>query len=263
MIKNTKLEDLTFCIPVRIDSQFRYRNLMAILRFYSKLTCAKFIILEADSYQHLTKLPLMKNLTYRFILDNNPIFHRTHYINKMLSEVETEIAAVWDTDVVAPVKQIVLAYKKIRYGQYVMVYPYDGRFWDINNFLSEIFYQKLCIKCLTNPLFIRYPLGRYSSVGGAFLVDVKKYKSCGWENEYFIGWGPEDAERFHRLEILGFTPGRISGALYHLYHSRGINSGRGDENLMISTRREYIRICSMETENLREYIQTWNWISNI
>ena len=260
MKQNNKLKDLTFCIPVRIDSHFRFRNLMAILQFYSKSTDAKFIVLEAGSKQKITMLPLIKNLTYEFKLDNNPIFHRTYYINLMLSQVKTKFAAIWDTDAVAPIGQIVDACKKIELEQNIMIYPYDGRFWSVNDFLSGIFCKKRHMGCLTNSLFPKIPLCRHTSVGGAFIVDVEKYRNCGWENEYFIGWGPEDAERYHRLEILGFKPGRVSGALYHLYHTRGINSGLSNIDLMISTKREFLRVCSMDPKELKEYIQTWKWI---
>lgn len=260
MKKNNKLKDLTFCIPARIDSHFRFRNLMAILQFYSKSTDAKFIVLEADREQKLTALPPIKNLTYQFELDNNPIFHRTHYINLMLSQVETRFAAIWDTDAVAPIKQVVDACNQLELEQNVMVYPYDGLFLSVNEFLSGLFCKKYNMKCLTNTLFPRIPLCRYTSVGGAFVVDVEKYRFCGWENEHFIGWGPEDAERYHRLEILGFKPGRVYGVLYHLYHTRGINSGLSDINLMISTKSEFLHVCSMEPIELKEYIETWKWI---
>lgn len=260
MTRDKSLTDLTFCIPLRIDSYFRYRNFMAVLRFYSKSTNAKFIVLEADRNQHINKLPLIKNLTYKFVLDKNPIFHRTHYINKMLSEVKTNFAAIWDADAIAPIKQVITACEKLNSDGLVMVYPYDGRFWEVNDFLSQAFCKKLSLRYLINPFFVKYPLCKYSSVGGAFLVDVRKYKCCGWENENFVGWGPEDLERYHRLEILGFKPGRVSGSLYHLYHSRGINSGLYDINLMMSTKREYIHVCGMEPDELNEYIRTWDWI---
>lgn len=260
MKKIDKLQDLTFCIPIRIDSHYRYRNLKTLIRFYSKSTNAKFIVLEADSQKHLTEISSSENLSYKFVLDYNPIFHRTHYINQMLSQVKTRIAAIWDADAIAPINQILAACHKIECEGKILVYPYDGRFWFVNDYLSEIFCKKLCLSCLINPLFVRYPMGRYSSVGGAYLVDVEKYKSLGWENEYFIGWGPEDSERYHRLEILGFTPDRISGSLYHLFHSRGINSGQHDINLMLSTKREYAHVCSMERNELKEYIQSWEWI---
>ena len=42
-----------------------------------------------------------------------------------------------------------------------------------------------------------------NSVGGAFLVNKNVYIKYGGENQHFYGWGPEDAERCKRMEILG------------------------------------------------------------
>ena len=68
-------------------------------------------------------------------------------------------------------------------------------------------------------------IGMRPSVGGAFLVNRVAYLRAGGENEAFYGWGPEDAERVKRLEILELPIARVKGPLYHLDHPRGINSG--------------------------------------
>ena len=87
-----------------------------------------------------------------------------------------------------------------------------------------------------------YLMCSYYSVGGAFLVDVEEYRRCGWENEHFAGWGPEDAERYRRLLILGEQHSRIAGSLYHLYHTRGVNSGDYDKKLAMDTKKEYVHV---------------------
>jgi hypothetical protein len=63
-------------------------------------------------------------------------------------------------------------------------------------------------------------MGR-SSVGGAFIVNKQRYLKGGGENENFYGWGPEDAERLKRMEILEEPTQRIEGPLFHLHHPRG------------------------------------------
>ena len=76
-MKNNKinLKDLTFCIPVRIDSPYRERNLVAALKFYARHIHCNYIIVEAAKEQHLKKLPSIEGLTYHFIYDDNPTFH--------------------------------------------------------------------------------------------------------------------------------------------------------------------------------------------
>lgn len=254
------LQHLTFCIPVRIDSTYRMRNLLTLLKFYSRQISTNYIILEADKEQHLKDLPQIPGLTYEFIYDENPVFHRTRYINRMLSMTATPLAAIWDTDAIAPVPQVCQAYRTLFEEDTVMVYPYDGRFWHVNSFFACCFHERLKISILTSPDMPRVLMCGYNSVGGAFMVNIGLYKKYGWENEYFTGWGPEDCERYKRLHILGRTPLRVEGSLYHLYHPRGINSGDFNEEMACQTKKEYTHICSMMPEELREYINTWNWI---
>lgn len=252
---------LTFCIPVRIDSVYRLKNLISLLSFYSHCIRTNYLILEADSKQQVKSLPSINGLHYMFVEDANPIFHRTHYINQMLRAVTTPLAAVWDTDVIAPIAQLHQAYNHLLNNQDIMVYPYDGCFWQVNYAFTKLFYEKKQIAIFQSNYMPRIYMAGYHSVGGAFLVNIKDYWVYGGENEHFAGWGPEDVERYHRLEILGKRPIRIAGPLYHLYHTRGINSGDFDQNLAVSTKREYIRICAMVPNELRTYIQTWTWIN--
>lgn len=260
MARKIDLSQLTFCIPVRIDSDYRLRNLLTMLSFYSRHIRANYIILEADAKQRIKDLPPVKGLCYKFISDTARIFHRTRYINQMLRNTTTPFAAIWDTDAIAPVSQLKQAYAALQKNESTMIYPYDGRFCQVDYFHSALFCRNKQIKILTSDYMPRAFIAGYYSVGGAFLVNVQAYKSYGWENEHFIGWGPEDVERYHRMEILGERPSRINGMLYHLFHTRGVNSGDFDPNLAVSTKREYIHVCSMMPDELRAYMNTWEWI---
>lgn len=252
------LRNMTFCIPVRIDSFYRERNLMAVLRYYGRKVHSHFKIIEADREQHLKSLPKAEGIEYEFIHDDNPIFHRTRYINNMLKTVTTEMAAVWDTDAVARPCQLVAACKLIGEG-HTMVYPYDGKFWSVNDYFSSSFCRSLSLGVLENFPMVRDLMSGYYAVGGAFIVHVERYRQAGWENEYFTGWEPEDAERYRRLMILGQQPARTPGVLHHLYHSRGVNSGVFYKDLAYQTRKEYAHVCGMMPEELRAYIDTWDW----
>lgn len=258
-MKKRDMSQLTFCIPVRIDSDYRLRNLNSVLAFYSSRIKAKYIVLEADTVQHIKTLPNVDGLRYKFVNDNNPIFHRTHYINMMLHDTATPLAAVWDADAIAPTSQLHQAYTLLIDKGCTMVYPYDGRFWQVDLFHSELFNHNRNIKILESYDMPRILMSGYHSVGGAFMVNVEAYRKYGWENEHFTGWGPEDVERYHRLEILGERPARTEGPLFHLYHTRGMNSGDYDKELSTSTKREYSHVCSMMPDELRAYVDTWEW----
>lgn len=257
---HTSLDTLTFLLPVRIDSPERLANLMAVLRFYSARTDAGFIVLEADDFSKASAAAeIGPRIRYEFVEDRNPVFHHTRINNMLLSMAETPYAAIWDVDAVAPPDQVEEALRLLAEEGHTLAYPYGGSYWCVGETFSEIFRRTLDISVLKDFPQSRYLLCGYHSVGGAVLVDVVRYAECGWDNEYFIGWGPEDAERFKRLEILDRTPGRTQGTLFHLHHPRGLNSGDFSEEVALSTKREYCRICSMDRERLRAEIEGWRW----
>lgn len=150
MSKKQNMTALTFCIPVRIDSKYRMRNLLAVLAFYSRYVDARYILPEADKERRIWNLPHIPGLRYQYIHDENPIFHRTHYINRMLSEVTTKVAAIWDTDAIVPIPQLQQAYERILQSERTMVYPYDGRFRGVDDFFSSIFCKHKKITILTD-----------------------------------------------------------------------------------------------------------------
>ena len=96
--------------------------------------------------------------------------------------------------------------------------------------------------------------------GGVFLAHRQRYLQCGGENEHFTGWGPEDAERLRRVSILGHSvKWTEEGQAYHLNHSRGKNSDFYSEEDAIRLRKELVKVCSMEREELQDYITGKSW----
>lgn len=259
-MKKEKDLEFTFLIPVRIDTPARLANLEAVINFYLReMEEASFIILEADTSSRLDGVFESKRVTHKFVNDENIIFHRTKYINMLFRMSETSIAAVWDADVIVPPVQIRNVLSTMANDSYTMAYPYGGIFWSVGIHFSSIFRRSLDLRILTYVPQPRVLMCGYHSVGGAFMVNIDKYRLCGWENEHFAGWGPEDAERYVRMEILGNKPYREDGMMYHLYHPRGINSGMSDTKLAISTKREFCKVCAMKKLELLNYIKKWEW----
>lgn len=238
--------ELTITIPLRIDSKERTENLNAVVDFFINRSLASIILLEADINQLYFPTKHVR-LSYHFIKDLNPLFHRTRYINQLLALAPTNIVGVWDTDVIVPLKQIHKGVKEVKEG-IVLNFPYDGRFI----FLNESQSVKLR-KDVSNlkDLPIQY-IGR--SIGGAFIVNRDKYGQAGGENENFDGWGPEDMERVKRMEILELPISRISGELYHLYHPRGRNSTCDDPERDKRYLKILLNICRMNKQELTNYI---------
>lgn len=244
---------LTIGIPVRIDSEERKANLSTVVSHLSGLAC-RIIVLEADVRPQVQDWTDCDGVVdYKFVEDANPVFHRTRYINMLLRMSSTEVTAIWDTDVLVDYSQILEALTLIHEGA-TLSYPYDGRFIMLPEHISRQMRQIPDFAYLRN-LGMKSFLGR-KLCGGAYLVHTQRYLQCGGENERFTGWGPEDAERMHRVAILGHHVGRISqGELFHLYHPRGSNSTYQSAEDARILREEFVRICSMFPEELRDYVE--------
>lgn len=249
--------ELTIVIPLRIDCTERKYNLDAILLYLSSYTNAKIILMEVDNKQNFYPKKQYKRIGYYFKKDSNDIFHYTKYRNELLLLTETKIVAIWDVDIFVNLSQIKRAVESIKKGL-TMCIPYDGRAFylnpdesikarkNINNYLHN--YKEGTLKPI---------LGR-PSVGGTFIVNIERYLRTGGENENFYGWGPEDAERLKRMEILQEPVGRIEGPLFHLHHPRNINSTLVDDERNRNNVKEFIKICRMNNDEIRKYIDRWS-----
>ena len=218
-------EHLTIGIPVHIDSAERKANLLTVIQYLTALQC-HIIVLEADAQPHVNDIGCAGNVVYQFIEDVKPIFHRTRYINILLQMAQTEFVAI--------------------------SYPYDGRFIMLPEHLSTQMRHNLDYEYLRH---LRIPsfLGR-KLCGGAYIVHKQRYLQCGGENERFTGWGPEDAERMHRVIILGHRACHIPlGELYHLYHPRSNSSYQSADDARC-LREEFVKICCMSPNELNSYI---------
>ena len=85
------MDDLTFILPVRIESIIRLENFLGVLRFLRSMK-SRIIVIEADN--HITDLlkpflPKSRSIKYIYVPDDDPVFFRTHFINMALQEVDT------------------------------------------------------------------------------------------------------------------------------------------------------------------------------
>ena len=253
-----ELEKITIVIPLRIDSEERRTNLDASLDYLCRYKGIKIVVLEADTKSQYEPRINHPNFSYQFIEDHAPIFYRTRYLNRMLEQVNTLVAGIWDSDVIVHIEQVAEAVRYCLSGV-TLCYPYDGRFCAVSDTLSRLYRDTRDLDILTRNESQHWLMhGRYS-VGGAFTVSVEKYLAAGGENEHFYGWGPEDTERRERICNLGLEIRRVSGCLYHLHHPRGVNSNFANRERAIANRREYIKVCRMNRHELEKYISTWSW----
>lgn len=248
-------DKLTIVIPFRMDCMEREANLMTILRHVSTIGC-RTIVLEADYIQNLKNLS-WQNVEYIFMKDKNQKFHRTAYINLLMDKSDTDVVAVWDTDVLIDLPSVMEAIHHIYDGS-TIVYPYNGEFVMLSEQLSIQIRRKPDMNYLNNARMV--PVFRRPFCGGVFLAHKQRYFECGGENENFTGWGPEDAERLRRVRILGHdVKWIVNRQAYHLWHPRGNNSFFFTKDDEIRLKLELAKVSSMDKKELQTYISDSKW----
>jgi hypothetical protein len=253
------LSDCTFLIPVRLDSIDRLVNLKATLGLLIENFKTNIHILEADSFNTgLISSCLPDAVKYSFIIDYDPIFFRTFYINKMVKECQTPFLSVWDTDIIAPPLQIVRTLELLRTKEADFVYPYEKKFLETSKIIRELYLKNKEIDILERHQQKMKHLYPPNPVGGAFFANRKIYIESGIENLKYYGWGVEDGERIARWKGLGYKCKRVPGNLYHLTHSRGLNSNFQSGNHRNTKICELNRISSLTRYELKEEIEKWN-----
>lgn len=239
MKNHIKISDLTFLLLVRLDSIGRLENILAVTEYIICNFFSPVIVLECAQYNNgLLKKLLDKKIQYSFQKDHDPILFRTKLLNQMVRCVETPFIAIWDTDVIAPVNQVVKAVELLRKREADFVYPYEKQFLDTSPILRKMYILGNKIESLQENMKKMKEMYPPNPMGGAFLANLKIYKDAGMENENFYGWGLEDGERFYRWENLGFKIQRIPGPLFHLSHGRGINSSFHNADQQLFKRKE-------------------------
>jgi len=254
------LTDFTFLISIRIDSTERLDNIIAVTKNLSKYFNTSILVMEIDANQKINPAWLPDDVNYLFVKDDNIKLFRTHYNNLMINKALTKFIAIYDSDVIIPNDQIKKAAWLLRNEKASMVSPYDGSFTGVGYLFKAMFLKIIDAEFLERNEK-KIPVGFKRSYGGANFMNKEHFTAAGMDNENITSWGPEDIERVKRMQILGFKVKRVSGKLYHLPHKTGINSTYVSilENEILMD--EYLKVCAMSREELKEYVNSWSWIS--
>ncbi|WGQ09194.1 hypothetical protein QG516_22020 [Pedobacter gandavensis] len=261
LVKKINLKDVSFLIPIKIDSPDRLKNIYASTSFLSKNFKTNIIVMEVDQTQKIDPKDLPEAVVYIFKKTDNPRLFRTQVNNEMIKMSNSKFIALYDADVIIPVKQMNKAVKILREGHHKIVSPYDGSFLNMDLLLKEMFLK------FQDDAFLevnKYKGGASSkrSFGGCILLDKAAYIAAGMENENLTSWGPDDIERVKRMQILGHKTIRLKGNLFHLHHERKTDSKYNNmtdyENLMM----EYLHVSGLNKNELLNHIENWEWTKN-
>lgn len=249
------LSDVTFIIPLRIETDDRLRNIILTTSFLLNNFKTKVIIKEVSDESAFIKFakPILdklilnqENLIHIFELDTKEdnSFHRTKVLNDMIMISDTEIVVNYDSDIILPIASYIKSIDLLKSCD--IVYPYrfgkhgerkvnlNTKFEtqkDIDNFINVPDISQF-IKSKYNPevfddKYFYYPHTQgegWAEYGMCQFFKRKVYIDGYLENEGFIAYAPEDVERHHRWKTLGYNIQRVNNYAYHLEHKRTPNS---------------------------------------
>ena len=104
------LTQVTFIIPIRIESEDRLRNVITSVAFLLNNFDTNIIIKEVDKTSVFAEraLPQLESffgvakVKHIFEESDDPLFHRQRVLNEMIMEADTEIVVNYDCDVILP-----------------------------------------------------------------------------------------------------------------------------------------------------------------
>lgn len=245
-VQKVDITDMTFVIPIHYDHNDRAANLNLCVYHLQSVFNTNIHVIEQGSKRFSYTSDFAK-----YTLVDYDRFHRTKMLNDVFKEANTPFVANYDADVLLNPVQIWYAVHLLRRGCDI-VYPYDGNFKHIPRA------QMPNVNTSLYWLIGRKLEGPICSYGGAVFGNKSTYMRAGGENENFIAFGPEDAERYTRFIRLGLYVIRVAGPLYHLDHYRGINSSKSNPHIT-ANRAESRKVHAMSESELFNYIKTWSW----
>lgn len=235
------MSDVTFIIPVRINLPERLNNLSIVIDHIKSNFSTNILVGESDVK---TKLSQFENIKFYEDISEKP-FNKSMLINNLVKCSKTPIIIMNDLDIIIQTKQYIEAVEMVRKSEADFVYPFDGNFYNVENYKKEDEKRTL----LSNV-----------SVGGSFVADKKSFISCGMMHEGFYGWGLEDTEFEYRIKKLEYKVIRTNGSVIHINHFRN-NYNTEIKNIDYLKNNAILRTIKARTkQELIEEINVWSWI---
>lgn len=230
----SKLENTTFIIPLRIESDDRMRNIITVLCFLLSKFDSKVIVKESDTNSVFAEsvFPQIKefledkvqNLTHVFEKSEDVVFHRTRLLNEMLNMTTTDVVVNYDCDVLLEEQTYYKSVSKIVDDGFDLIYPYGKGSYQQQVFANDEIVSEFINEDFNFEILTKNSRNYLSDRGHVQFFKRTSYIDGGMENENFMAYGPEDWERHDRFVKMGYNVGRIDDIIYHFEHKRTQNS---------------------------------------
>ena len=237
------LTDVTFVIPVRITSDHVVENLNTTIGFLKQHFNTNFYVLEADKEQRYFPITNQKEIKYVFITDDNPFFHRTKWINRLLKSVDTPYVAVWESGAIVMPDQVKNAVEILRYSDAILSIPFSEKIYKCDQLSSGLFGKSMKLKVLNMMATVMPVESNRKNEGQVFLVNRKRYLAKGGENEKLFGKEMENVVRLKLMDVLNMTVNHSAGPLFCLWHPDSGISKNNQKHREILNLKELLNTC--------------------
>lgn len=245
--------NLSLLIPVYIDGEDRLNNLQLVVSYLRHhLPHAEIILSELDKDSKIINLfPTCKHI----FTETTDFFNKQKAFNIAAKSAKNDIICLYDVDVLVDIDAIKKSVNFLESNRTDLIWPYNGKFYDIPKNLHSIIKNSKNIKEIK---IEDCTLFSDRSVGGAVFIKKNIFFEGGGGNENFKGAGWEDNEIYERFTILGYRRARLDTFLLHLNHDRKETSynfnphGTHNQN-------EFVRIRAKSKSQLLEEIKNWSW----
>lgn len=254
------IENLTFIIPIRVDTEDRIYNCETILRFIEKrFPLSEVILIEQDDFSKTDSLVKRFSQVRKIFTKNEGRFSKTRAMNLGITLASRPYICVYDTDVLIHPDAIFHALKILEAGIIRIVIPFNLIFADVSGNLRAEISRTLDLetygKISSLNAMPRHEDLKVRVLNGGIMLACREIVALeGGYNKKMISYGWEDTEFFKRLNKLGYYSVMLSDYnLIHLDHRRGPDSRINE--MYDRNRQEFEKVIAMSRRELRSYVE--------
>lgn len=255
------MKDLSFIIPIRVDTDDRIDNCLTVLRFVQMhFPRSEVLLMEQDS-EIRTERILEAFPAVRRNFELNPgRFSKSRAVNSGIALSVRALICMCDTDILLHPDAIRRAAAICRMHRGRVVIPHNRIFLDVSGAMKDEISRSLDMEKYGrvrrfSDAPVRTDVASRDCNGGIFLAGKELLQLTGGLNKKMISYGWEDTEFIRRLDKLGnYTFMLPEFNLVHLDHRRGSDSQINE--MFDINRAEFEKINAMSRSQLQLYVET-------
>lgn len=255
------MKDLTFIMPIRVDTEDRVDNCLTILHFLQQhFPQSEVLLMEQDAEIRTDRIVEAFPSVRRDFAFNPDRFSKSVAVNTGIVLATRALICMCDTDILLHPVAIRRAAEMLRKRRKRVVIPHNRMVLDVSGALKAEISRSLDMekygkvrRFVDAP--IRADIVLRDNNGGIFMADKEVLVLEGGLNKKMISYGWEDSEFCRRLDKLGYYTFMLPEFnLVHLDHRRGPDSQINE--MFDVNRSEFEKITAMSRRQLQLYVET-------